>query len=438
MAMPPSDPPGAGPAPLVPVPAESGPADAGPLDVGPPASPGAGSTAAAEPAVSPDALPGPLLRAARAGDAAGVVAALASGARPGERSAVGWTALHGAARGGHLEVARLLIAAAAPADARAMDGLTPLMLAAEGGHAELVAALRAAGATPGLRGGEGRTAVESALQLGHVEVADRLRTSGAAVDAALALLWVRALLQRRGQPVALLPRESGGGLCTPGPLPTPAELSPIAAQLLEVGPDLLRFAGGQRLARVAALPDPAAAEGLPTPGWRYRQGWTPLVEAALHGELPPDEPDLRGLLPTLEAIRHRAPVALAGLLALGADPRAVPRYGCMRGATLLHNAADQGDAASLRLLLAAGAPVDPRTRSGWTPLLIAAARGHEDAVVELIQAGADLEARSPQGGTALALAQARGAAGAARRLLVATNRSEPGGEPQAPKAPGAG
>ena len=317
-----------------------------------------------------------------------------------------------------------------------MDGLTPLMLAAEVDHPELVAALRAAGATPGLRGGDGRTAVESALQFGHIEVADRLRTSGAPVDAALAALWVRASLHRRGHPVAPVPREAGGGLCTAGPLPSPAELAPLAGHLVEVGPELLRFSGGLRIARVPTLPDPAAAEALPTPGWRYRQGWTPLVEAALHGEVPPDEPDLRGLLPTLEAIRHRAPVALAGLLALGADPRAVPRYGCMRGATLLHNAADQGDAASVRLLLAAGAPVDPRSRSGWTPLLIAAARAHEEAVAVLIQAGADLNARSPQGGTALALAQARGAAAVARLLLVATNRSDspapPPGDPPAP------
>ncbi|MCK6453241.1 MAG: ankyrin repeat domain-containing protein [Alphaproteobacteria bacterium] len=55
-------------------------------------------------------------------------------------------------------------------------------------------------------------------------------------------------------------------------------------------------------------------------------------------------------------------------------------------------AAERGDAAALKQLIAAGAPVDPRDATGQTPLLLAVARDRLDAAIALIEAGAGRKA----------------------------------------------
>ncbi len=58
------------------------------------------------------------------------------------------------------------------------------------------------------------------------------------------------------------------------------------------------------------------------------------------------------------------------------------------GAALLR-AAEQGDAAAARALIASGAPVDAENRYGATPLFFAAERGHLEIARMLLDAGAD-------------------------------------------------
>ena len=85
-----------------------------------------------------DELP-PLLRAARAGDAAALADALASGADVSARAAwFGSSALHLAAHGGHVECVRALLAAGAETDAKNDAGKRPFDYARESGHAALV------------------------------------------------------------------------------------------------------------------------------------------------------------------------------------------------------------------------------------------------------------------------------------------------------------
>ena len=55
----------------------------------------------------------------------------------------------------------------------------------------------------------------------------------------------------------------------------------------------------------------------------------------------------------------------------------------------LHNAAANGRADAIRVLVAAGADIHARDSYGWTALHDAAARGHADCVRELLKAGAD-------------------------------------------------
>jgi hypothetical protein len=71
----------------------------------------------------------------------------------------------------------------------------------------------------------------------------------------------------------------------------------------------------------------------------------------------------------------------------------------------LYRAADDGDIAEARLLIADGAPLELR-RDGDTPLMKAAHRGHLEIVQALVDAGADLDAVASCGMTAYDLAVA--------------------------------
>jgi ankyrin repeat protein len=92
-------------------------------------------------------------------------------------NASGYTALHYAARGGHLAVVRVLLDAGAAVNAATAAGLaTPLHRAAFCGHAAVVDALLAAGALPELQDADGQTALHKARQGGHAAVAAALET----------------------------------------------------------------------------------------------------------------------------------------------------------------------------------------------------------------------------------------------------------------------
>ncbi len=109
-----------------------------------------------------DDPPDDLFAAARKGDAAAVRRLLDAGADPNAKTEYGATALHFAADRGHLAVVRLLLEKKADANAKdTFYSATPLTWAAMRGHAPVVAALIDGGATGGesllvsaARGGE--------------------------------------------------------------------------------------------------------------------------------------------------------------------------------------------------------------------------------------------------------------------------------------------
>jgi ankyrin repeat protein len=87
--------------------------------------------------------------------------------------------------------------------------------------------------------------------------------------------------------------------------------------------------------------------------------------------------------------------AIAGASLLIGEPAGAqtpPSAGEAESYGPLHAAAYRGDAAALRLQLAADATADPRDRHGRTPLHVATFRGHHDAIRVLAAAGADLGA----------------------------------------------
>ena len=73
-----------------------------------------------------------------------------------------------------------------------------------------------------------------------------------------------------------------------------------------------------------------------------------------------------------------------------------------QGQTLLHHAADRGDAVLATQLIGNGADVNARDKTGHTPLHLAAVRGHIPVVRALLTGGADVNAQDTlDGRTAL-------------------------------------
>jgi ankyrin repeat protein len=92
-----------------------------------------------------------------------------------------------------------------------------------------------------------------------------------------------------------------------------------------------------------------------------------------------------------------------------------------QGGTPLIEAALEGSAHSLELLLDAGASIEAKTREGLTALLAAAAGGFQRCIAMLLARGADVTVQGVLGLTPLHFAAERGAIGCCQLLLAATN-----------------
>lgn len=87
-------------------------------------------------------------------------------ARDADVNKPGWTPLHYAATGGHIDVVRLLLEHHAYIDAESPNGSTPLMMAAMYGSLETVQTLVQAGADTNIKNLLGLTALDFALRAG--------------------------------------------------------------------------------------------------------------------------------------------------------------------------------------------------------------------------------------------------------------------------------
>lgn len=108
-------------------------------------------------------------------DKARVEKLLAHGANVNAQDADGDTALHGAARSGNVEIARILLDKGANLNAKNNQGGTPLMWAAVYGHEDAAQLLLSRGADSSLKDNEGVTAAEWAVRNKRENVASILR-----------------------------------------------------------------------------------------------------------------------------------------------------------------------------------------------------------------------------------------------------------------------
>jgi ankyrin repeat protein len=365
-------------------------------------------------AISLAAAGSPLIDAVRKQDVQAVRSLLKQKAAVNAAEADGFTALHWAAQGNHLELVNLLLAAGANARAANRYSITPLYLAAVNGNAAMMTRLLDAGADPNATALEGQTMLMTAALSGRADAVRLLLTRGVKVDTKepfkgqTALMWAAAEGNTAAVEVLLeagadLKLKSNGGF-TPllfavrnAHIGTTVALLKRGANVNDVAPDgssALSMAAVNAYFELASvlldrganpnLSDPRASP-LHTVAWLRKPG---ADGAAGVGNTPVGTPQQTGKVTALQLARK--------LLEHGANPNTrvdwnEPRFGkeggtarnppnirlgrhllSYNGATPFYVASKNGDVELMRLLVEFKA--DPRipTRFGITPLMVAA------------------------------------------------------------------
>lgn len=269
-----------------------------------------------------------------------------------------------------------------------------LIEAAKNGDGDQVRRLLAERVDVNAAGPDGATALQWAAYRSNLEIADLLIRARANVNAAndygATPLWLAA---------------------------TKASL-PMVTKLLEAGADPnARLISGETVLMGA----------VPT-------GSVEVVNALLDHGVNVNAAENRGAQTALMwAVAEKHPEAVSALVRRGADVRAKSKAGL----TPFLLAVQQGDVASARLLLDAGADL-AAAPDGRSPLLIAAAAGHEDVALLLLEKAANPNAADRLGLTVLHHAAARGEIQLVKALLdnganpdAQATRERPNAGPQA-------
>ncbi len=271
--------------------------------------------------------------------------------------------------------ARVVVAAAVLAVLAGAAGVVsaevpPLVDAAKRGDATAVAALLDGGASVGAADADGSTALHWASHRDDAETVARLLDAGADVDATTDLgvtaLWAGS--------------QNGSAA--------------VVETLLEAGADPNRpLLAGETALMVAAragAPDVARlllAHGADTEA-RGPRGQTALMWAVAQHHA-----DVVAVLLAHGAAVHARSDVWSQMMAV--PPHGQPEYNAdipHGGNTALMFAARNGDIASARLLIAAGADVDDRNAWGVSAVTMAAHAGYAPLVTLLLEAGADPDA----------------------------------------------
>jgi uncharacterized protein len=356
-----------------------------------------------------------LLDTVKKSDAAVVKTLLAQKADAKAAEVDGTTALHWASETGNVEIADMLLAAGADAKAANRYSITPMALAAEGGHAAVIERLIKAGVDVNATFGDGQTALMSAALNGNLEAVRALLKNGAQVNAAekfkgqTALMWAAgegntaatALLVEFGADVKAKSKggftaflfavlndriaamrtlvEHGASLDDRAPDGSTALNVAIINAHLDMASALLDLGADPKIQDLNGTP-------LHSLMWMRKPGasW----EAAGTASDPVPVPRLFDKTSSLELAKK--------LIEKGADPnaritwketvmtkglgttKAPPNINLGRhhlsfvGSTPFYNAARNGDAPMMRLLVSMGANPNINTEVGVTPLMAAA------------------------------------------------------------------
>ena len=123
-----------------------------------------------------------LHKAARGGHLQVIQVLVSSGADVNMKNKFGNTALHIAAHEGHLQVVQHLLSSGADVNMKDNDGDTALHMAARGGQLQVIQVLVSSGADVNMKDNDGDTALHTAAREGNLQVIQVLVSSGADVD----------------------------------------------------------------------------------------------------------------------------------------------------------------------------------------------------------------------------------------------------------------
>ncbi len=304
---------------------------------------------------------------------------------------------------GDLTAAEEALRAGADPNAKDPLGYPPLSLAAGRGQVQMVELLLTAGADPLLLDTRmGASALHKAAQNGSIDVARLLLDRGAFIDLQAPMhghtplidaVWhkrlpmVEFLLERGADPDI---RARGGYTASDlGPLTGGDDLTPYV--------EVIERARRDRAARAADAFHKAVLAGD-----------VAAVQEAIARGVQVDSRSVDGHTALLNAAREGHAAVVALLLEAGADPRIVD-HATMK-ATPAHKAAYMGHTEVVRLLVA-----DPRLElnaqgpyNGYTPLHDAVWHGHTETARVFVEAGARLDLRGHDGRTPLDLAREYG------------------------------
>ncbi|MEJ0036132.1 MAG: ankyrin repeat domain-containing protein [Gammaproteobacteria bacterium] len=310
---------------------------------------------------------GDLADAAMREDNAAVERLISSKADVNEAQPDGTTALHWAAYHGDAKLAAKLLAKKANPSALTDTGITPMSLACENGNPDVVRALLKAGADANQTLTNGETPLMMAARTGRVQILEVLLANGASIDAkeklrgTTALMWAAA----NSNPDAVRYLVSKGADLNAHSATTPPGRNPYLAP---PGRERIQeFIDGTGLRGAIVEQDKQDTKN--------PQSKEDEAKAREEAKKKFDE-EVAAAKAAVSKFPKPAPYSKRGAKQFG-------------GLTPLLFAAREGDMASVKILLDAGANVNQTSEYGWTALLVATQNRYYKLGAFLLQHGAD-------------------------------------------------
>lgn len=316
-----------------------------------------------------------------------VAVALKAGSSPNAVNEQQASALFAAVQKQAYEISRLLVAAGA--DVNYVNdqniGATPLMMAAAYKDMKLVNLLLENGAEVNKIDTNGDPAINWAAYYGYTDIAERLLSAGATTEQ-VGHGNPREIAMRRGhQPfVELMARIADIKLPSPD---TALLITAIKTESME---------GVVEALALGVSANETDFTGRPVLELAARTGNATLVKRLVDAGAEVDAADEIGFSAIMEAARDGHIEVARYLLEQGADANRRSKANALY-LTPMHMAGLSGKAEMVKLLVDAGAALDPLGREDGTPLMWALGEGKMETAMQLLELGADPHLKNKYG-----------------------------------------